>query len=342
MSCRRILATTPDLPKPAAAVLEKARQAPLTRAMHEQLTAFIPAFEAIELLAAPSVRAAPESLRVAAWNAERLKYAEPSAALVHARDPDVLLLTETDVGMARSGNRHTTADLAAELGMGYAYGVEFVELGIGDDREQRWHAGETNDIGFHGNAILSRLPLRDFALIRLDEGAAWWLDARDDQRRLGWRMALCARVDSADGPVFLVCVHLENKSDAADRAAQVRHLLEEVEILALGNPTIIGGDFNTSALPGQKTGASWTRAPEEDEPLFAELASASFEWQLCNTDEITMRMRPDGTPVPPFCRIDWFFTKGLKADGAVTCPAVDASGAAISDHDLIAVEVRAG
>ena len=134
-------------------------------------------------------------LRLAAWNAERLKYGAASAALLGALDLDIILLSESDVGMARSGNRHTTADLAAALDMGYAYGVEFVELGLGDDREQPWHKGQRNHVGLHGNAILSRLPLHDLALIRLDLAAAGSRIAstasrRRSQRRLGGRMAV--------------------------------------------------------------------------------------------------------------------------------------------------------
>jgi len=74
---------------------------------------------------------------------------------------------QLDIGMARSGNRHTVAELAVALGMGYAYGIEFIELGLGDEREEEWHKDERNAAGFHGNAILSRYPLNDFALIRL-------------------------------------------------------------------------------------------------------------------------------------------------------------------------------
>ena len=72
---------------------------------------------------------------------------------------DVVLLTELDVGMARSGNRHTVRELARTMGAGYAFGVEYVELGLGDDREKAWHAGESNAVGLHGNAILSKAPL---------------------------------------------------------------------------------------------------------------------------------------------------------------------------------------
>ena len=69
------------------------------------------------------------------------------------------------------------------------------------------------------------------------------------------------------------------------------------------------------------------------------MAAAGFDWRGCNTDTASLRTRPDGTPVGPFPRIDWMFTRGLAAAGAATVPAVDGAGAAISDHELIRAEI---
>ncbi len=333
-----VTVSVPTLPKPSAALFDEAGRAALTHAEHDRLALDLPAFNAVEQGVRPVSAGgmAGARLRVAAWNAERLKHAEASAALVAGTRADILLLTETDNGMARSGNRHTTADLAAALGMSYVYGVEFVELGLGDDRERAWHQGETNRVGFHGNALLSRLPISDVALIRLDDGAVWWLRAAKGQRRLGWRMAIAARIESAAGPLVAVVVHLESKSDPADRAVQVARLLRTIDRLAAGLPVIIGGDFNTKALPTD--GAAWWADPAEHEPLFAQMATAGFGWRAANTDSVTMRTLPDGKPQPPFHRLDWLFARGLDVSDPVTVPAVDGKGDAISDHELIAVD----
>ena len=342
-----VTASVPVLPKPPAALFEAADEAELTHAEHDRLALDLPAFNAVEQggrrdVAAIGADGAGEAagLRVAAWNAERLKHAEPSAALVAGSKADILLLTETDLGMARSGNRHTTADLAAALGMSFVYGVEFIELGLGDDRERRWHEGESNRIGFHGNALLSRLPISDVALIRLDDGAVWWLRAAKGQRRLGWRMAIMARIETADGPLVAVSVHLESKSDPADRADQVARLIRTIDRLAGGLPVVIGGDFNTKVLPAES--ALWWEDPAAHEPLFAHMAAAGFAWRASNGDDVTMRTLPDGKPQPPFHRLDWLFTRGLQATAPVTVPAVDGVGDAISDHDLIAVDLALG
>lgn len=335
-----VASAVPALPKPPAALFEEAERAELTRAEHDRLALDLPAFNALEVKAPPVALPSGPVLRIAAWNAERLKHRAPSAALVAASGADLLLLTETDCGMARSGNRHTAADLAADCGMGYAYGVEFVELGLGDDRERRWHRGESNRVGFHGNALLSRLPIEDAALIRLDDGAVWWLDAPKGQRRLGWRMAIAARIAAASGPIIAVSVHLESKSDPADRARQVARLLAAVDRLADGLPVVIGGDLNTKALDADA--ALWWDDPAAHEPLFAAMAASGFDWRAANTREITMRTLPDGKPQPPFHRLDWLFTRGLAASHPATLAAVDEKGDAISDHDLVMVDVAAG
>ncbi|WP_454855752.1 hypothetical protein [Rhizobium binxianense] len=186
-----VTAVVAALPAPSAAFFDEARAADLTKEEHDRLAGQLPALSAIEVARSRAADTAPtgNNTTVAAWNAERLKYHAPSVELVRRSGADVLLLSEADLGMARAGNRHTVAELARDLDMSYVYGVEFVELGLGDSREREWHANETNSVGFHGNALLTRLPIQDAALIRLDDGGVWWTDARDGQGRLGSRMA---------------------------------------------------------------------------------------------------------------------------------------------------------
>jgi hypothetical protein len=102
-----------------------------------------------------------------AWNAERCKRVEAAAGLLAPTGADAILLSEMDWGMARSGQRHATRELAAALGCGYVFAVEFLELGLGNEAERARHAGEANAVGYHGGAILSRHPLLEPALVRL-------------------------------------------------------------------------------------------------------------------------------------------------------------------------------
>lgn len=320
------------LPAPDPILLADAALAPDDA--HDRFAAQVPALNAVEHRPAPVDRPVPPRLRVAAWNAERLKYHAPSAALL--RGADVVLLTEADIGMARSGNRHTVRDLAEALGMGWAYGVEFVELGLGDARESEWHADEDNRVGLHGNAILSRHKLLDPVIIPLDAGGTWFAGRSGNQRRLGGRMAIAARLDTPR-PLWLVAAHLESHSDAADRGRQGERLVAAIDrLVPAGAGVVLGGDFNTTEVAGSLD------APEAVEPLFTVLRDAGFDWRRCNAPGPTQRTRPDGTPVAPFAKLDWLFTRHVEAEAPETIAAVDEAGAAISDHEVVAATVVTG
>jgi endonuclease/exonuclease/phosphatase family metal-dependent hydrolase len=322
------------LPAPDPILLADAAMAPDDA--HDRYAAQVPALTGLEHRSTPVERPLPQRLRIVAWNAERLKYHGPSAALLRAAEADVVLLTEADIGMARSGNRHTVRDLGEALGMGWAYGVEFVELGLGDARECRWHAELDNRGGLHGNAILSRHRLVDPVIIPLDAGGTWFAGRTGSQRRLGGRMAMAARLDTPR-PLWLVAAHLESHSDAADRGRQAERLVAAIDrLVPAGAGVVLGGDFNTTEAPGSLDTA------EADEPLFGVLRRAGFDWHRCNAPGPTQRTRPDGTPVGPFAKLDWLFTRHAHAEAPETIPAVDAEGHAISDHELVAATVVTG
>ncbi len=69
--------------------------------------------------------------------------------------------------MARSGNVHTVRALTEASGEGYLYGVEFVELDLGNAREMREHAGERN-------AVVTALRIESACLIPLEESGFWF------------------------------------------------------------------------------------------------------------------------------------------------------------------------
>jgi endonuclease/exonuclease/phosphatase family metal-dependent hydrolase len=113
---------------------------------------------------------------------------------------------------------------------------------------------------------------------------------------------------------------------------------------------LLGGDFNTST-----TSRSWARGtgerqilpaarrldPVPYEPLFEVAAGRGYDWHACNTPGVpSERTRPDGTPVPPLGKLDWFFSRGLVAADPQTVAAVDANGVAISDHEVLTVVIR--
>jgi endonuclease/exonuclease/phosphatase family metal-dependent hydrolase len=307
----------------------------------------------IELRPPPAPpKSAPESARIVFWNAERLKYLDPSVALLGRLAADAILICEVDHGMARSGNRHRIAELAEALDAGYLYGAEFVELDLGDARERRWHAGATNAAGLHGAGIVSSHPLLAPELVRLERSGRWF-DGAFGERRVGGRIATMAELELVAGPVLLASVHYESHTGPEDRLAQTCVMLDAIDRHDPRMPVLIGGDFNTSTfeVPISRQPDIVARALNEDsvrlvlpmryEPMFEELKARGYDWEGCNRmGAITQRTRSDGTPPPPFGRIDWLFARGLQCGDAAVIPAVDGAGAAISDHDALAVTIR--
>jgi hypothetical protein len=68
---------------------------------------------ALDVAPAASSTAARDAVFVVAWNAERCKFLDESAAFLAAQGADVLLLSELDWGMARSGQHHCARELAS-------------------------------------------------------------------------------------------------------------------------------------------------------------------------------------------------------------------------------------
>jgi endonuclease/exonuclease/phosphatase family metal-dependent hydrolase len=302
-----------------------------------------PCLNAIELAQPPEPASPADELKVVAWNIERCKWVEPSADLIRKSGADVVLATEVDLGMARSSQRHTTRDLATGLGFGYAFGVEFVELGLGDLHETRQCAGMTNLSGLHGNAILSRFPLRDVALIPLDEGGYWFIQApkNDGQYRVGGRMAMAARIDTAKGPLTICSVHYESESDAEGRAAQTKTLLDSLDKLFGTGPTVIGGDLNTKGfLEAGMSGAETLADPFDAEPSFHHFKGHGFDWRNANTGQVTTRLQPTNPPDWPLKTLDWLFTRGLQVSRPFVAAALSDTGAYLSDHEMIGAKVQ--
>lgn len=299
---------------------------------------------AVERVGAEPARPAPGTapLRAVAWNAQRCADPARAAEFLRASGADVFLLSELDVGMARSGQLHTARELADRLGCAGAYAVEFLELGLGDADEQARHAGAENALGFHGSAVLARRPLAAPEVLRVERGGRWF-DGRLGERRVGSRIAVLCRVAFGDGELALAAVHLENHADPEERAAQLEAVLDRLDAFAPGLPALVGGDVNTHSLgraelenPARLRDALASAPgrlldPVPHEPLFALAERRGFEWRTANLRRTpTHRLR--GRPV---LQLDWFFARGL----ALTEPAVLSCGE-LSDHDAVALTVR--
>ncbi|MBZ9736242.1 endonuclease [Mesorhizobium sp. CA18] len=327
------------------------RDGPRDSATHLRHAAAVPALGEIEIGGKASRESAGESLTVMAWNVERLRHVDAIAATIAGQAPHVVLLSEVDKGMARSGNGHLLSRLADRLGHSYAYGVEFLELGAGNEAEQAANGGAENVEGFHGNAITSAVPLLRPFLVRLDAAGAWFLPEHG-QPRIGGRMALGGQVMVGERRVTVVSVHLENRTTPAGRADQTRHLLDAIDRYDAEAPVLIGGDFNTLTATYEERHtdpAAWQACidaepdrlmcPDRHEPLFAIMAGRGYDWRDANAFDKPTQRRPAGDTTPTG-HIDWFFTRGLAASAPETLPAVLPDGSPSADHEALVVTVR--
>lgn len=294
-------------------------------AAHDAAMAGIEAMNRIELGGiTASDGPLPFPFTVAAWNLERCLFPRESAEHLRATGASLVMLSEMDYGMARTGQRHTTAEVAVALGMQYAYGVEFLELGLGSETERDFCKDDANEKGFHGNAFLSSVPLRRPLLSRLWGERLWFTDT--DQPRLGERIAVGGVVETEAGPFVAVSTHLESATTAAYRERQVKELIDRLEAAFPGLPILIGGDLNT----GNHIGGDF-----EAEGLFTMSAARGFTRHGGPIDQTTTRPSLITRWPERAMKLDWFLARGLRIGESRIIPSLDASGRPLSDHDLI-------
>jgi endonuclease/exonuclease/phosphatase family metal-dependent hydrolase len=320
--------------------------------------------------------------RVLAWNIERGTQFEAQLQAFRShpylRTCDVLLITEADAGMARSGNRMVAEALARELAMAQVFAPCYIALGKGSGVE-RQVAGD-NTLGLHGNAILSRYPIRDIRVIPLDNGVD---KVAHREKRLGRQAAVAARIDFPNLPLYAVSVHLDAQSTQRHRREQMGCVLDT---LAPGLPVILGGDWNTSTYDSSHAFRAilgfWLRVlmgvdhvirnhylhPERlfERGLFQLLNDHGFEYDRSNRmGEHTICYdvcdpRAAGSLrewVPQWCfafihwalrnhqgrcpmKLDWFATRGLKVERPVVIHDLrEGRAAPMSDHDAIGVDI---
>ena len=330
----------------------------------------------------PAAAEPGESYRFVAWNLERGIELDGQLE-VFRNDPylassDVLLLTETDVGMARSGNRHVAEELARELGLYYAFSPCYLNLAKGAGIEN--DAEDENELGLHGNAILSRYPIRRVRPVHLKNGKD---KMRGREKRLGQQTAIVAGIEFPNCEWTVVAVHLDAQSTQRHRHDQMRDVLDA---LPAGKPAIIGGDWNTTTYNSSRAFFAimgfWRRVfmgidntidnhylhpyNRFERELFQLLEDRGFDFRNCNrlgerttsydVDDVKTRQNL-GEWVPAWCfafirwalrnhdgkcplKIDWFATRGLQTrDPVILRQFREGRRPPLSDHDAIGVDV---
>lgn len=316
--------TTPALPIPGPAELAL-HDLPRDVASHDAHMATVPGMNLIEVgghAGAPL----PLPITVGAWNMERCLFPDVSAR--HMVDCDVLLVSEMDYGMARTGQRNTIRDMAEALGMGYAYAAEFLELGLGSPVEREFCTDDFNARGYHGNGLMAKTALQSPFAVRLWGKRQWFSDP--EQPRLGERIAVGATVQTEAGPMLVISTHLESACGPDHREAQVTGLLEVIDQHFPGLPCLIGGDLNT----GNHNEGDW-RA----EGLFDAARAASFTAHGGAEDQPTTRPSLITRWPDRAMKLDWFLTRGLRLGETAIRPSLDDTGRPLSDHDAIVTTV---
>lgn len=298
----------------------------------QELNARAEEMNAVELSNAFTPSDQPDRLRVVAWNMERGRHWEDGVTLLREhpslRNAHVVLLSEMDIGMARSGNAHTTREVAKALGMNYAYAVEFVELSLGKSEDLETVSVPSNSVGYHGNAVLSRFPLENARAVRFPGIERWY---GSDEHRLGGRNAVLAEIDVAGQRVVLAVTHLESGfSDGEARDREIRLLVEELDTHAAGLPVVLGGDLNAF----------------HKHPPVNRLREAGFNVDGANDLETaTLQRMKDGKVTLGGPHIDYIAVRGLVV-ATEPAPAVvmgtwpnTAEGKMLSDHAVVVAEV---
>lgn len=268
------------------------------------------------------------------------------------QDADLIFANELDWGMARSNNRNVTEVIAEALGMNYAFGIEFVSAKA---------QAEGNREGLHGNAILSKFPLTNVRVLRLPIIYDWFY--REDDSRLGTRVAILAQINVAGQELGLVCLHLENRATPQEREVQLCYVLTQADKIFGDLPILIGGDMNTNTVDGNaEDGMDVFRSNDAEqerrmadieafEPLMACAKEFGYTYNDCNLMNKSTRRKHVAAEPDILLNLDWFFQRGLICSKPLRVETVfshevlsgDAQelshldGEEMSDHDAIAV-----
>jgi len=202
---------------------------------------------------------------------------------------DVWVLGEVDWGVKRTQYREVIRELGNALHMNWAYGVEFLEIDskqLGTDtfedkedeqaRQQlldQFRVDKDRVRALHGNAVLSRYPIRAARLVPLKAGYDWFKETKitalekakrkaavligEDllqEVRRGGRTTLFVDLDVPDAPghrLTVAATHMENRAKPKVRRQQMVELLNEVR--DVHNPVVVAGDLNTTGSDGTPT-----------------------------------------------------------------------------------------
>ena len=225
------------------------------------------------------------------WTSEVRKEEEAHlhkiAAQITEADLDIVVLNEVDFNASWSGGRNQARLIAEKSGFPYVAELYNIDIVLPFFKLQ------------FGNAILSKLPLKDLQAIELPHVKRW------EVYLAGKKNALEATVDFQGREVRIVTIHLETR-DKAVRMESVEILLDRINQSDI--PYILLGDFNSQrSEPGTESTAVETlitrggfktdTVAESWKTLPSESPKYGIDWILANAPLETYNSRIINSPL---------------------------------------------
>jgi len=199
-----------------------------------------------------------ETAAILSWNIDRGKNLSGIEAAIEQNKPEICIFQEVDLDARRTGEKDVAQELAQRFGMNYAFAPEFQELS----------QSTAGGAAYHGQAILTTLPIRSSRILRFEHQTGFWKPhpflisgLPMLQRREGGRIAQVAELDNGGRTLVIYNLHLESKWYEHLRVMQLEEVLADAQRYPAETPLIIAGDFNTftphSAVIGRLESAGY-------------------------------------------------------------------------------------
>ena len=181
-------------------------------------------------------------LSILNWNIDRGKHLNTIEQQIRSQNPDLCIFQEVDLDARRSGDIDVAKTLAETFRLNYAFAPEFQELGQGSRSEP----------AYHGQALLTKLPIRSSRILRFTHQSAFWKPRPFMisslplfQRRNGGRIALVTELEAGGKLLVVYNLHLESKGSEHLRLQQLNEVLADAQRYSPQTSVVIAGDLNT-------------------------------------------------------------------------------------------------
>jgi endonuclease/exonuclease/phosphatase family metal-dependent hydrolase len=212
------------------------------------------------------------------WNIDRGKNLSDIEGQMRQLEPALCIFQEVDLDARRSGEIDVAKKLAQEFHMNFVFAPEFQELS----------QGKPECPAYHGQALLTKLPIRSSRMLRFVHQSGFWkprkmLNSSNPlwQRREGGRVALITELDNGGKPLVVYNLHLESRGNDQLRLAQLDEVLADAQQYPAETSVIIAGDLNTktahSALMPRLRQAGY-RSAFGDRRIRTHLIIGALDW----------------------------------------------------------------